>query len=59
MSPQEREHIQEELGQLVEREAHAMLGVSWHEAHALLDEGALSGTAAEAEMRMLAFLLGA
>lgn len=58
MSPQERDHIREDLDQLVEREARAMLGVSWQEAHALLDDGALAGTAAEAEMRMLAFLLG-
>jgi hypothetical protein len=58
MSPQEQERrSQEELSQLVDREARSLLGVSWQEGHALLDKGALAGTAAEAQMRMLAFLL--
>lgn len=58
MSPQEQERSHEELTQLIEREARSLLGVSWQEAHVMLDKGALAGTAAEAEMRMLAFLLG-
>ena len=57
MSPQEHERSQEDLRELAEREARSLLGVSWQEAHALVDKGALAGTAAEAEVRMLAFLL--
>lgn len=60
MSPQELERCSpEDLAQLVEGETRDLLGVSWQEAHALLDKGALAGTAAEAQIRMLAFLLDA
>jgi hypothetical protein len=60
MSPQELERCSpEELAKLVESETRSLLGVSWQEAHALLDKGALAGTAAEAQIRMLAFLLDA
>jgi hypothetical protein len=57
MSPQEHERSREELQELAERESRSLLGVSWRQAHRLLDEGALVGTAAEAELRMLLFLM--
>jgi hypothetical protein len=59
MSPQEHEHSQQDLAELAESEARALLGVSWQEAHQMLDRGMLTGTAVEAEMRMLMFLMGA
>jgi hypothetical protein len=34
-----------------------MLGVSWEQASQMLDRGELVGTAAEAELKMLRFLL--
>lgn len=58
MSPQAHTYSQPELRDLAEREARDMLGVSWDEATRQLATGALAGTAAEAELRMLQFLLG-
>lgn len=57
MSPQKHEHRQENLAELAEREARFMLDVSWEEASKLLDHGVLAGTSAEAELRMLRFLM--
>ena len=58
MSPQEHTHTAEEIRQLVEAEAHSILGVSWDKASRMVDRGDLAGTAAEAEFKMLRFLLG-
>lgn len=57
MSPQEHTHTHAELEALAEREARQMLGVSWRDATHALQRGELAGTAAEAELRMLNFLL--
>jgi hypothetical protein len=43
--------------ELAEREAWRMLAVSRDEAFQMLDRGELEGTAAEAELRMLRFLV--
>jgi hypothetical protein len=45
--------------ELAEREARCLLDVSREEAFAMLDRGELEGTAAEAELRMLRFLVPA
>jgi hypothetical protein len=55
MSPQEREHLEAQA--LAERGVQGMLGVPLERAFAMLDAGELSGTAAEAELRMLRFVL--
>lgn len=43
---------------VAEREAQAMLGVSFEEALMIVDQGKLHGTSAEAELTMLRSLLG-
>jgi hypothetical protein len=55
MSPQERAH--QEALELAERESQSMLGVPFDEALGMLDTGKLRGTVAEAELRMLRFVL--
>jgi hypothetical protein len=55
MTPQQ--HTRESLTGLAEQEAQCILGVGLPQAMDMLDRGALRGTAAEAEMRMLRFLL--
>ena len=55
MTPQELAH--NEALEAAEAEAQSMLGVSLDSAFKMLDEGQLSGTAAEAELRMLRFVL--
>ncbi|MCW2995218.1 MAG: hypothetical protein JWQ18_2713 [Conexibacter sp.] len=55
MSPQERAHL--EAHALAERESQSMLGVPLERAFEMLEQGQLSGTAAEAELRMLRFVL--
>ncbi len=55
MSPQEREHL--EALNLAEREVQGLLGVPLEKGFAMLDAGELAGTAAEAELRMLRFVL--
>ena len=55
MTPQE--HTRDDVMQSAERDARAMLGVSLDEAFRLLDSGRLEGTIAEAELRMVRFLL--
>jgi hypothetical protein len=57
MTPQE--HTRESITCLAEQEAQNILGVALPAAMEMLDRGALRGTAAEAEMRMLRFLLDA
>jgi hypothetical protein len=57
MSPQQ--HTRESLTCIAEQEAQSMLGVPLPTAMDMLDRGDLRGTAAEAEMRMLRFLLDA
>jgi hypothetical protein len=57
MSP--KEYTRDDVASLAEAEAQSMLGVSTEEAFRMLDAGALAGTIAEAEMRMLRFLLEA
>jgi hypothetical protein len=47
-----------ELVELAEHESAERLGVSVDEARAKLERGELDGTIAEAELRMLDFLLG-
>jgi hypothetical protein len=56
MSPQETQRHRE-LEELAETQARSMLGVSWVDATGMLERGELAGTAAEAELRMLSFLL--
>lgn len=55
VSPQEPKR--QELENLADREARAMLGVSLTEAFEMLDKGELAGTGAEAELRSFRFLL--
>ena len=55
MTPQE--HTRDDVMQTAERDAQAMLGVSLSEAFEMLDAGRLEGTAAEAELRMVRFVL--
>jgi len=63
MSPQEKTrttmYTDEQLAKLANAQAHSMLGVSWDQAAAMLDRGDLDGTAAEAELKMLRFMLSA
>jgi hypothetical protein len=59
VSPQEHEYSRIELEKLAEHQAKDMLGKSWHDARQLLADGALEGTVAQAELRLLAFLLDA
>jgi hypothetical protein len=58
MSPQEDTYTEQELVGFADRETRQMLGLPWHEATQALERGELAGTAAEAEIRMLSFLLG-
>lgn len=58
MSPQQTTYTRDELVDLAERESREMLGISWSDALNELEAGTLDGTAAEAELRMLRFLLG-
>jgi hypothetical protein len=53
-----RERSSQELAELAECESQALLGVSWEDARRMLEAGELAGTAVEAELRMLAFLMG-
>jgi hypothetical protein len=46
-----------QANELVEREVRALLGVSRDEAFEMLERGDLDGTAAEAEVSMLKFLV--
>lgn len=55
MSPQEIER--NATFEAAEADAHSMLGVSLGAAFAMLDAGRLDGTAAEAHLRMLRFVL--
>lgn len=57
-APQEHERTSEELVEFIERESQELLGVSWTEAREMLENGSLAGTAAEAQLSMLAFLMG-
>ena len=62
MSPQEHTHTtytHDQLLGLAEEQAYGMLGVSWDRAAEMLDRGELDGTAAEAELKMLRFMLTA
>jgi hypothetical protein len=56
-----QEHVRspQELAEFAEAESQSLLGVSWDEARRLLESGELDGTAAEAEVRMIAFLISA
>lgn len=49
----------EEVRDLAETKARQMLGVSFQAALAMLDRGDLRGTIAEAELKMLRYLMGA
>lgn len=55
MTPQE--HTHDDAVRAAERDAQAMLGVPLREAFRMLDSGQLEGTAAEAELRMVRFVL--
>ncbi len=57
--PPEHEYNREELTERAERESRALLGMSWQEAQQMLKKGSLMGTAVEAELRMLMFLMDA
>jgi hypothetical protein len=57
MSPHEHVHTKQELLSLAESEARDLLGVSWQAATGMLDAGALTGSIAEAEIRMLRALI--
>jgi hypothetical protein len=46
-----------ELLELAERDSQDMLGVPWADALHRLETGELTGTAAEAQLRMLQYLL--
>lgn len=56
--PQQHEPSSQELLELAERESQSLLGVSWEDARRMLEAGEIAGTAAEAELRMLSFLMG-
>jgi len=56
--PPQSERAPIDLSKLVEHESQTLLGVSWSKAREMLESGSLAGTAAEAELRMLAFLMG-
>ena len=60
LSPQEETHAtysHADLVGLAEEQAHSMLGVAWDQAATMLERGDLDGTAAEAELKMLRFML--
>lgn len=57
LSPPEHTYTHDEIQSLAEAEAQSILGVSWPDASRMLDRGQLAGTAAEAELKMLRFLL--
>ena len=58
ISGQQLTYSDREIADLAEQEARSMLGMDWADALKQLESGALAGTAAEAQLRMLQFLTG-